>query len=181
MTQTLLNEWEMDGPTEQLGDVIRLMERLLDGGSHKQILDGICNLLQQQVPGSRALAGLFEPQTHSIGEWHAPHLPQELLLDLDDYPVPPGSNWRNRLESGQASASGDLQRDSSWESFGDALVNAGLRAGLVMPVISNQGQLLAKIGLYWLAPHLPMPREQLALKRDSMLGRISLDYLRRQH
>ncbi len=180
MAQALLNEWEMDGPTEQLGDVIRLMERLLDGGSHRQILNGICNLLQQQVPGSRALAGLFQPQSGTLGDWHAPHLPQELLFDLDDYPLPPGSVWRERLESGQATANGDLQRDSGWELLGDALVGAGLRAGLVMPVLSGQGRLLGKIGLYWLAPHLALPREQLALKRATRLARISIEYLQRQ-
>lgn len=180
MAQALLNEWGMDAPTEQLGDVIRLMERLLDGGSQTQIVDGICNLLQQQVPGSRALIGILAADQRTLGDWHAPHLPQELLLDLDDYPILPGSSWHGRLTAGHASAIGDLQRDSSWETLGDVLASNGLRAGMVMPVASGDGTLLALMGLFWLTPHLADPREQLALKRATRLARISLEYLQRQ-
>lgn len=180
MAQHLLNEWEMDGPSEQLGDVIRLMERLLDGGNRKQLLESLCHLLQQQVLGSRALIGVLDARRNSIDDWYGPHLPLDLLLDLDDYPLPADSLWRQRLESGRALANGDLQNDTSWGQLGDAVTSASLRAGLLMPVTSKDGLPLALLGLFWPSPHLALPKEQLALKRATRLARIGLEYLNRQ-
>lgn len=180
MAQHLLNEWEMDGPSEQLGDVIRLMERLLDGGNRKQLLESLCHLLQQQVLGSRALIGVLDTSRNSIDDWYGPHLPLDLLLDLDDYPLPADSLWRQRLESGLALANGDLQNDTSWGQLGDAATSASLRAGLLMPVTGKDGLPLALLGLFWPSPHLALPKEQLALKRATRLARIGLEYLNRQ-
>lgn len=180
MAQHLLNEWEMDGPSEQLGDVIRLMERLLDGGDRKQLLESLCHLLQQQVLGSRALIGVLDASRNSIDDWYGPHLPLDLLLDLDDFPLPAGSPWRQRLESGLALANGDLQSDASWGRLGDAVTGVDLRAGLLMPVTGKDGLPLALLGLFWSNPHLALPREQLALKRATRLARIGLEYLNRQ-
>lgn len=180
MAQHLLNEWEMDGPSEQLGDVIRLMERLLDGGNRKQLLESLCHLLQQQVLGSRALIGVLNASRNHIDDWYGPHLPLDLLLDLDDYPLAAGSPWRQRLEAGHMLANGDLQQDASWGQLGDAVNNADLRAGLLLPVTSKEGLPLALLGLFWPNPHLALPREQLALKRATRLARIGLEYLHRQ-
>lgn len=179
MAQPLLNEWEMDGPGEQLGDVIRIMERLLDGGNRKQLLDSLCHLLQQQVLGSRALIGVLDANRSSIDDWYAPHLPIDLLLELDDFPVPAGSPWRQKLEAGLAMAIGDLQHDASWGRLGDAAASTGLRAGLSMPVIGKDGLPLALVGLFWPSPHLALSREQLALKRATRLLRIGLEHLNR--
>ena len=51
--------------------------------------------------------------------------------------------------------------------LGEAASNAGLAAGLTLPVLKQDGQPLALICLFWLTPHLAMPQEQLALKRAS--------------
>lgn len=180
MAQARLNEWEMDAPSEQMGDVIRLMEGLLDGGNRKQLLNSLCQLLQQQVLGSRALIGILDSSGSSIDDWYGPSLPIGLLLELDDFPLASNEQWHQRLQSGQMLANGDLQRDGGWGMLGEAASNAGLAAGLALPVTKQDGQPLALICLFWLTPHLAMPQEQLALKRASRLLRIGLEHLQRQ-
>lgn len=180
MAQVRLNEWEMDVPSEQMGDVIRLMEGLLDGGDRKQLLNSLCQLLQQQVLGSRALIGVLDSNAASIDDWYGPSLPIGLLLELDDFTLADGDPWQQRLQAGQMLANGNLQQDGGWERLGEAAATAGLAAGLVLPVVNRDGQPLALICLFWLSPHLAMPREQLALKRASRLLRIGLEHLQRQ-
>ncbi len=180
MAQTLLNEWEMDGPSEQLGDVIRLMERLLDGGNRKQLMESLCHWLQQQVLGSRALIGALGSCGSNIDDWHGPSLPIGLLLELDDFPLARNDQWQQRLQTGQMVVNGNLQQDGGWGMLGEAASNAGLSAGVALPVLKQDGQPLALICLFWLTPHLAMPREQLSLKRASRLLRIGLEHLQRQ-
>lgn len=180
MAHVRLNEWEMDAPSEQMGDVIRLMEGLLDGGNRKQLLNSLCQLLQQQVLGSRALIGVLDNDRRSIDDWYGPSLPIGLLLELDGFPLASHEQWQQRLQSGLMLANGDLQRDGSWGMLGEAASNAGLAAGLTLPVLKQDGQPLALICLFWLTPHLAMPQEQLALKRASRLLRIGLEHLQRQ-
>jgi hypothetical protein len=143
MAQARLNEWEMDAPSEHMGDVIRLMEGLLDGGNRKQLLNSLCQLLQQQVLGSRALIGVLDGSGSSIDDWYGPSLPMGLLLELDDFPLASNPQWQQRLQSGQMLASGDLPQDGVWGMLGDAASNAGLAAGLTLPVLKQDGQPLA--------------------------------------
>lgn len=180
MAHLAINEWGLDAAGEALGDIIRLMEHLLDGGSLRQAMLDLCRFLERQIPGSRALAARLDTQQQCLQDWHAPGLPAELLLELDDYPVADGSPWYDRLHSGQPSACGNLQQDSTWGELGNFLLDAGLRSALVMPVIDSQARLLGLLMLCWPQPRQTGPQEQLALRRAARLARIGIEHLLRQ-
>ena len=83
------------------GDVIRLMEGLLDGGNRGAAA-------QQLVPAAAA-AGTGEPgfdrcardnDRRGIDDWYGPSLPIGLLLELDGFPLAGHEQWQQRLQSG---------------------------------------------------------------------------------
>jgi diguanylate cyclase (GGDEF)-like protein len=145
-------------------------------GKHEplpNILESVCSLIQQQLPGSVAAVSLFqEGRLHEIVGLGLPGaLVQEHLASREDEA---GASW-DAFRSGEPVYS-EIATDPSWGSLRDATVAQGLRFCWSHPVRSSTGQVLATVDVYFRSRRRLEGNETGILRGAAQLASVVIEH-----
>lgn len=174
-------DWYEEASAEAMGDMVRLMEAMLNGANLDFALDALASMVERQASGSRCLLALADTVERRLRLSRSPHLPLELLLELEDLPFgAQGGGFGLAAEQRQTITSGDIAQDSAWSGIAASLTSNGLQAGMALPVLTEGNDVLGVVSLLFRDQHLPSPREQFVARRAARLARLVIQYEQRQ-
>lgn len=174
-------DWYEEASAEAMGDMVRLMEAMLNGASLDFALDALASMVERQASGSRCLLALADPVERRLRLSRSPHLPLELLLELEELPFgTQGGGFGLAAEQRQTITSGDIAQDAAWADIAASLTSNGLQAGMALPVLTEGNDVLGVVSLLFRDKHLPSPREQFVARRAARLARLVIQYEQRQ-
>ncbi len=138
-----------------------------------KILEHLCLMVQQQLPGSVAAVSLFHQE--QLKEIIGLGLPGSFLEDYYSHQAEqPGANWA-ALRTGEAVYS-NIAKDPLWESMRGAALGHGFLYCWSHPVFSSAGQALATVDVYFRAPRRLEQGETSALLSATRLASVVIEH-----
>ena len=181
------NRWI--GCTTDIHDVVMMQQReraqlhilqmVANGESTQKILEALCSLGEQQLPGSRCSVLLVSPNGKCFVGGAAPFLPaslQELVFDLNIGPGV-GSCGTAAYEKRDV-VSSDISTDPLWDDFRAAFEPLGIKACWSRPVYGADGSVLATYGFYFSEVRSPTTEELGSLENLRQLAAIAISKAR---
>ena len=151
-----------------------VLELIASGAPLAQALEAIVLLVEKSSPASLCSIWLVKDQHLSHGA--APHLPIAVSQATQGLPVGEGvgacgtSAFRKTTVIVQ-----DCATDPLMAPYRDVMAQCGLGACWSVPVLANDGEVLATFAVYRCAPGVPQPQDQSLMAIASRLVRVALE------
>ncbi|WP_137938943.1 PAS domain S-box protein [Chitinivorax sp. B] len=169
------DDWGDDIGSEAMGDMVRLLESMLNGVELDLVLDGIVSMAERQAKGARCLISLADPLAKRLRLSRSPHLPLEMILELEDLPFgEAGGGFGLAAERGQVVAASEVLNDPNWKAVADTLAAAGLHGALAYPVLGPAKEVQAVVSLLFRDAHVARSTEQIMLRRVAKLVNLAI-------
>ncbi|MBB5018862.1 PAS domain S-box-containing protein [Chitinivorax tropicus] len=169
------DDWGDDPSASGMGEMIRLLESMLNGMELDLVLDGIVSLAERQAKGARCLISLADTPARRLRLSSSPHVPLELILELEDLPFgEEGGGFGLVAERGQVVAASDVEHDHSWRAVSDTLLAAGIHSVLAYPVLGQGKEVVAVVSLLFKDKHVSRSNEQILLRRVARLVHLAI-------
>jgi len=138
----------------------RVLEMAAAGRPLGEILEALCRLAEEQLPGARCSILLLDPEARALRHGAAPSLPSTYNAALDGLSIGPtaGSCGTAAYERREVIVSG-IASDPLWADWRDLALSHGLRACWSKPVLSQSGDVLGTFAFYYDEPRAPTPVE----------------------
>jgi len=177
------------GCSTDMHDVVTMQQReraqlgilrmVAEGEPTLNILEALCRLGEQQLPGSRCSVLLISEDGKRFVGGAAPSFPSEIVEALTGVAVGPrvGSCGTAAFERRDVVAS-DILTDPHWEDWRSAFLPLGVRACWSRPVYGANGSVLATYGFYFSDVQSPTPEELESLENLRQLAAIAISNAR---
>ncbi len=159
-------------------DEIRTLKFLSLGRNMDQVLGSVVELVERQMPGSRASIQLFDPEKMVLNCLAAPSLPGFSEL-LTDFPVNEESGCCGRaVLCNMVVCVEDVLKDDRWVPLLDVARQYEIRSCWSHPIRSPDGSVLGTISTYSPEPGLPSTVELENLEHAANIAGIAINRLR---
>lgn len=157
----------------------RVLEMIAAGLSLHKILEALCRLAEEQVPGARSSILLLDGERKVLRHGAAPGLPAAYSALIDGLVVGPnvGSCGTAAAECRDVIVT-DIASDPLWADWRDLALSYGLRACWSRPVRARSGEVLGTFAFYYGEPRVPTSKDMARI--DSVLHLAALAIERQQ-
>jgi len=129
-----------------------------------QILDRVCEMIEQRLPGYRASITMVRPESNTLAVLAAPSLPAGYRSIVDGIDVSEGfCCCATAAFRAEAIRVDDVARSELWADYREVALEAGLRSCWCMPMMSQDAAVLGTLSLYSDAIGLPGVDSQVVL------------------
>src|SRR5215472_13282978 len=161
----------------------RLLEMIATSVPLKEILNALCQFIEEQRSGTLASVLLLNRDSVHLDCIAGPSLPKEWMQQMEKLPIGPcaGSCGTAAYRVSQVIVS-DIATDPLWnvpEHRGAALKH-GLRASWSNPVLSWKGDVLGTFCMYYREPRAPMSKDLELIELATHLVRVAIERDRAQ-
>src|SRR6266481_4916349 len=153
----------------------RLLEMVAKGDSLADILDSLCQVVEEQSSGVLASILLMDPNGKQLRHGAAPHLPKTYTEAIDGTFIGPavGSCGTGAYRAEQVIVS-DIAVDPLWADFRDLALRHSLCACWSTPIFSSEGNVIGTFAMYYREPRTPTAREQETIKHITHLAGVAI-------
>jgi len=154
-----------------------LLEMIAKGDSLPQLLDALCQLVEETATGSLCSILLVDPNGRQLRAGAAPSLPLDYTKSLDGREIVLGIGpCGNALLSKEAVFASDFRTDERWsEEYRALALGYGLRACWSTPILSLEGRALGTFALYYREPRSPTPEEYNVIEQFRDIASIAIE------
>ncbi|PYK65269.1 MAG: hypothetical protein DME50_09135 [Verrucomicrobia bacterium] len=144
----------------------RLLEMIATGAALKQILNALCQIIEEQRTGTLASVLLLNPDGVHLTSIAGPSLPKEWTQQMENLP--------NR---GSPVIVSDIATDPLWDvpEHRTSALKHGLRASWSNPVLSSAGKVLGTFCMYYRETRSPNPQDLELIELATHLVRIAIE------
>ena len=152
----------------------RVLELVAKGNVLPEILDSLCQLVEEQAAG--ALASILLVEGGKLKHGGACRLPKAYADAIDGISIGPRSgSCGTAAYSGQQVIVENIATDPLWVDYRDAALAHSLRACWSTPIFSSRGQVMATFALYYSEPRRPTQRDQEIIEQITHLAGAAIE------
>ncbi len=171
------------GRTRALSDVSQQLEaqqavqtRIVREEPLEDILEAICRMLEQQVPGSLCSIMLVNEEGTSLDLMAGARLPQAYREAVTTLEIGRGiGSCGSAAYLGEAVICEDLAEDARWSSYRELALAQGLRACWSVPILDSDGEVLGTFGTYLAVPRSPDVASRRLLGKAADLAALAVE------
>src|SRR6266496_1785022 len=156
----------------------RLLEMIATGVALKEILNALCQIIEEQRPGTLASVLLLNPDGVHLNSVAGPSLPKEWTQQMEALPIGPcaGSCGTAAYRRTQVIVS-DIASDALWNvpEHRAAALQHGLRASWSNPVLSSKGKVLGTFCMYYRERRTPTFQDLELIEIATHLVRVAIE------
>jgi PAS domain S-box-containing protein len=154
----------------------RLLEMVAKGDPLGDILDAICQLVEELCSGSLCSILLLDSSGKRLWQGAGPSIPKPYAEAIDGLVIGPsvGSCGTAAYHAEQVIVS-DIATDPLWADFRDVALANGLRACWSTPIISLENRVLGTFAMYYREPRSPAPRQRDVIEQITHLASITIE------
>ncbi len=171
------------GRTRALSDVRQQLEaqqavqtRIVREEPLEDILEAICRMLEQQVPGSLCSIMLVNEEGTSLNLMAGDRLPRAYREAVTTLEIGPGiGSCGSAAYFGETVICEDLTEDARWSSYRELALAQGLRACWSVPILDSDGEVLGTFGTYLAVPSSPDVASRRLLGKAADLAALAVE------
>jgi diguanylate cyclase (GGDEF)-like protein/PAS domain S-box-containing protein len=154
----------------------RVLEMIAAGGPLPKVLEALCRLAEEQIPGARCSILLLDKEQRILRHGAAPGLPEAYNSAVDGMPIGPaaGSCGTAAFERRDVIVA-DIGSDPLWSSWRELALSHGLRACWCKPVFSRSGEVLGTFAFYHDEPRALAKREMARINAVLHLAALAIE------
>lgn len=158
---------------------LHLLRMVANGEPTQRILETLCSLGEQQLPGSRCSVLLASPDGSHFQGGAAPFLPSDLRELVTRLAIAPGVGSCGTAACERRDVvSSDISTDPLWADWRAAFEPLGIKACWSRPVYGADGSVLATFGFYFTEVRSPTTEELESLENLRQLAAIAISKAR---
>lgn len=155
----------------------RVLELLARGAPLPQVLEALCQIIEEQAPGTLCSVLLLENEQLRHGA--APSLPESYNQAVDGLRIGPNvGSCGSAASRKELVIVADTFSDPLWADFRDLAKQYGLRACWSMPITAQDGTVLGTFAMYYREPHRPSPDELQITQQAARMATIAIEHWR---
>jgi PAS domain S-box-containing protein len=155
----------------------RLLEMVARGHSLAQILDGLCELVEEQTSDVLASILLLDFSGKQLRHGGAPSLPKAYTDAIDGSEIGPSAgSCGTAAYFGKQVIVSDIASDPLWANFRDLALTHSLRACWSTPIFSAEGKVIGTFAMYYREPRSPSPRDQEIIGQITHLAGVAIQH-----
>ena len=156
----------------------RLLEMIATGVPLKEILNGLCLIIEEQRPDTLASVLLRNPDGVHLDVIAGPTLPNEWTRQMEKLPIGPcAGSCGTAAYRGSPVIASDIATDPLWDvpEHRAAALDHGLRASWSNPVLSSQGKVLGTLCMYSREARTPTSQDIELTELATHLARVAIE------
>ncbi|PYJ24690.1 MAG: hypothetical protein DME91_07840 [Verrucomicrobia bacterium] len=156
----------------------RLLEMIATGAALKQILNALCQIIEEQRTGTLASVLLLNPDGVHLTSIAGPSLPKEWTQQMENLPIGPcAGSCGTAAYRGSPVIVSDIATDPLWDvpEHRTSALKHGLRASWSNPVLSSAGKVLGTFCMYYRETRSPNPQDLELIELATHLVRIAIE------
>ena len=156
----------------------RLLEMIATGVALKEILDALCQIIEEQRSGTLASVLLLNPDGVHLNSVAGPSLPKGWTQQMEDLPIGPcAGSCGTAAYRGAPVIVSDIATDPLWDvpEHRASALKHGLRASWSNPVISSEGKVLGTFCMYYREPRSPASQDLELIELATHLVRVAIE------
>src|SRR6266576_3634319 len=156
----------------------RLLEMMATGVPLEQILNVLCQIIQEYRPGTLASVLLLRPDGVHLESIAGPSLPKGWRQEMEKLPIGPcAGSCGTAAYRGSAVIVSDIATDPLWDvpEHRAAALNHGLRASWSNPILSSEGKVLGTFCIYERETRSPNLHDLEVMEKATYLARVAIE------
>ena len=161
----------------------QLLEMIATGVPLKQILNALCQIIEEQRPGTLASVLLMNRDGIHLDVAAGPNLPRAWTRQMELLPIGPSAgSCGTAAYRGSAVIVSDIANDPLWDvrDHRAAALKHGLRASWSNPVLSWNGDVLGTFCMYYREARAPTSKDLELIELATHLVRVAIERDRAQ-
>src|SRR5438093_6042863 len=156
----------------------RLLEMIATGVPFKEIANALCQIIEQQRPGTLASVLLVNCDGVHLDVIAGPNLPGGWDRQMEQLPIGPcAGSCGTAAYRGSPVIVSDIASDPLWEvpEHRAAALGHGLRASWSNPILSSEGKVLGTFCIYGREPQSPSAHDLGVMEKATHLARVAIE------
>src|SRR5882724_7483478 len=156
----------------------RLLEMIATGVALEEILNRLCQIIQEYRPGTLASVLLLRPDGVHLESIAGPSLPKGWRQEMEKLPIGPcAGSCGTAAYRGSAVIVSDIATDPLWDvpEHRAAALNHGLRASWSNPILSSEGKVLGTFCIYERETRSPNQHDLELIEKATYLARVAIE------
>jgi len=151
-----------------------ILEMIAVGKPLAEVLQAVCELVEQQTPGLLCSVLLLEHDRLRHGA--APSLPAEYCRAIDGVRIGPMvGSCGTAAHSRRPVVVSDIANDPLWKEFRDLALAHDLRACWSFPILATDGRCLGTFAMYYREPRTPTPHDWHVVEVATHVAGVAVD------
>ncbi|KGA94392.1 diguanylate cyclase/phosphodiesterase (GGDEF & EAL domains) with PAS/PAC sensor(s) [Leptospirillum ferriphilum] len=158
-----------------------ILEAVVRGDPEKELVERVCTLEEQLVPGAVASVMLFDRKNQLLNIYVAPSLPKEAFSKLENLrPGPENGSCANAVYSRMPVYVGNVLTDPRWKNLRSFATDYNLNACWSIPIRSEGNEIIGTFALSSYSSRQPNRFQERVLGIGAHIIGIVLDRSRRE-
>jgi PAS domain S-box-containing protein len=156
----------------------RLLEMIATGVALKEILNALCQTIEEYRPATLASVLLLRPDGLHLDSVAGPSLPKGWRQEMEKLPIGPcAGSCGTAAYRGSPVIVSDIATDPLWEipEHRAAALRHGLRASWSNPILSLEGKVLGTFCIYGREPQSPSAHDLGVMEKATHLARVAIE------
>src|SRR5213082_2935321 len=156
----------------------RLLEVIATGVALEEILNVLCQIIEEYRPGTPASVLLLRPDGVHLESIAGPSLPKGWRQEMEKLPIGPcAGSCGTAAYRGSAVIVSDIASDPLWDvpEHRAAALSHGLRASWSNPILSSKGEVLGTFCIYERETRSPNPHDLEVIEKATYLARVAIE------
>src|SRR5256714_7657712 len=156
----------------------RLLEMIATGVALEEILNVLCQIIEEYRPGTLASVLLLRPDGVHLESIAGPSLPKGWKQEMEKLPIGPcAGSCGTAAYRGSPIIVSDIAADPLWEvpEHRAAALSHGLRASWSNPILSSEGKVLGTFCIYERETRSPNPHDLEVIEKRIYLARVAIE------
>ncbi|PYL42785.1 MAG: hypothetical protein DME29_08265, partial [Verrucomicrobia bacterium] len=156
----------------------RLLEMIATGVALEQILNVLCQIIEEYRLGTLASVLLLRPDGVHLESIAGPRLPKGWRQEMEKLPIGPcAGSCGTAAYRGSAVIVSDIASDPLWDvpEHRAAALSHGLRASWSNPILSSEGRVLGTFCIYERETRSPNPHDLEVIEKATYLARVAIE------
>src|SRR6184192_838380 len=156
----------------------RLLEMIATGVALEQILNVLCQIIEEYRPGTLASVLLLRPDGVHLESIAGPSLPKGWRQEMEKLPIGPcAGSCGTAAYRGSAVIVSDIASDPLWDvpEHRAAALSHGLRASWSNPILSSEGRVLGTFCIYDRETRSPTSQDLGLIEKATDLARVAIE------
>src|SRR6266850_4726147 len=152
----------------------RILEMIAKGDSLSAILDVLCRLVEEQLPG--VISSVLLVDGERLRHGGAPSLPKSYNGAIDGLVIGPSEgSCGTAAYRGEPVIVSDIATDPLWAKYRDLALSHSLRACWSTPILSSENKVLGTFAMYYREPRSPTSQDFGLIELATHLMRIAVE------
>jgi PAS domain S-box-containing protein len=154
----------------------RLLEMVAKGDPLSDILDSICQLVEELCSGSLCSILLLDSTGKRLWHGAGPSIPKPYAEAIDGFVIGPSvGSCGTAAYLGKQVIVSDIATDPLWSPYRDVALANGLRACWSTPIFSSDGKVIGTFAMYYREQRSPASRHRDVIDQITHLASIAIE------